>query len=397
MPNSSTSADDGHSLDSVTSLITVQPGWRTTKFAKMVEELAETTRRHPQRALITNIVTQFDWLDVDGIRVPLSITDHEHENSANYSEIAALTVSARREIAHAPPGWRRTSANFLLVIGGALLRLVSIDRIVRLFPGALTYDIPSDATPQFVRNATSACIAIYPGHAVKWSGINPILDARTYMALQQSGYLIRASRPAYVLPAGPRINRNLIKSAKFYDRQSETTLEVLDVDDPAAFARIAELYAKINLRPDRQDNIAFTAAGFRELYRAGALQMCVARDKTSGDIKAFGAYSARDGCLSPHYVGYDPADPLGREHYVGLISSMLLAARRLGMSARIGFGAGRFKRARGAIGTIEVSACYVAHLPFSRRLAWRILTAMVNWHGTPLMQALLDKDALDGQ
>lgn len=393
MSDSSTFANDGDEPRDVSALVAVQPGWRTSKFAKMVKDLAEAARHYPPRALIANVVAQFDWLDVDGIRVPISVNNAEYDNSASSSEYAALTVSARQELAHAPPSWRRTSANLLLVVGGTLLRLVSIDRIVRLFPGALAYDIPPDATLQFVRRATAACVAAYPGHAVKWSGINPVLDARTYMALRQSGYLIRASRPAYVLLAEPQINGNLIRSAKLYARQTETSLEVLRTEDPSAFERIAELYAMVNLRPGRRDNIAFTASAFHELHRVGALQICVARDKASREIRAFGAYSARDGCLAFHHVGYDPSDPLGRDHYVGLISSVQLAARRLGMSARIGFGAGRFKRARGAVGTIEFSACYVAHLRFWHRFAWRVLTVMINWQAPPLMLALLDKDA----
>ena len=44
-----------------------------------------------------------------------------------------------------------------------------------------------------------------------------------------------------------------------------------------------------------------------------------------------------------------------------------LAARRLGMSAEDLGGAGRFKRA-GPMGTIEFSACYVAHLRFGTDL-----------------------------
>lgn len=373
-------------------LVVDQPGWDTPAYCDMIDRLVAATARRSSRALVANVTTTLGRLDVDGLCVPVAVNDAEYDNSTINSEYAGLTVSAQQELAHAPAGWRRAQARLLLTFATPILRLFSIDRIVRFYPGVLNLETPPNVSEAFVKAATAAAVAAYPGHTVKWTMLNPTLDAGTLEALRAAGYLIRIARPSYILRAGSRPNKNLPHSANKYRRRSGHVLELLETGDDGIYARIAQLYALINLRPGRTDNPAITATGFRELHRAGAIRLCVARESATGAINACCMYVARNGVMSPRFIAYDPDDPLGHEHYVGIASTLNLEALRNGWAVRLGYGGARAKRNRGAEEQIDYSAYYVDHLPWARRLVWRMLNAIVNRQGEPIIRAMLAAD-----
>lgn len=373
-------------------LIVPQTGWAAPEFHESVDRLVEAVRSESSRAFISNVTTTIARLDVGPVCVPIMVNDAEFDNALNGSEYAGLTVSIRQELENAPPGWRRALVRLLLAVGAPVLRLFAIDRMVRLYPGLFDFEPPPDASTDFVKAATAAAIARYPTHTLKLTPLSSVLEAGTLKALTDAGYMIRVARPSYILRAGSRINPNVSYSANKYRRTSGHLLEHLVSGDDAAFARIAELYAAINLRPDRADNPAVTAAGFRELHRAGLIRVCVAREIASGAINACCIYVARDGVASLRFVAYDPNDPMGHDHYVGITSTLILEALRNGWAVRLGYGGGRAKRNRGAEGQIDYSAYYVDHLPWPRRIAWRILNAVFNRQGEPIMRAMLEAD-----
>lgn len=372
-------------------LLPAQPGWDSAEFGATVRHLSEIVRKRSCATLFANVRADLVALDVEGCCVPASVSDVAPGEPPANSETGNLTVAARMELAHAPPGPRRWLAQASIAAGAVALRPFAIDRMVRLYPAEFGFQPPPTLSPDFVRAATAAAIARFPGHALKWGALNPILDAGTLDALRACGYATRASRPAFIFRAGARRNANLRGSRNTYLRGGRA-VERLTRPDAETWERFADLYAMVNLRPDRIGNVRITAEGFRRMHEAGLIEFLTSRD-ADGRLRAFCVYTARDGVMAPKYMGYDRNDPHRRIEYAGFLSTVNLAALQGGYAVRMGYGADRFKRARGAEAHVEYAACFFDHLPWPRRAAWRIYNDAVDRQARPIIEALIARHA----
>ena len=99
-------------------------------------------------------------------------------------------------------------------------------------------------------------------------------------------------------------------------------------------------------------------------------------------VDAFTLYCRNDGHITGMLLGYDIGLPRKLGLYRMAITWKFHEAFEEGLVVNLSGGVGDFKHNRGAIPASEYDAVYDLHLPFRRRLPWRLLRVACSWNET---------------
>ena len=160
--------------------------------------------------------------------------------------------------------------------------------------------------------------------------------------------------------------------------------DALNVDE---FERLEQLYNLLYLDKYSPLNPHYSAAWLRQGAADGWLELRVLRS-ACGRIDGVVGWFASDAVLSAPIVGYDTALPQRTGLYRQLTRLCLEEAANRRMLLNFSSGAAHFKRLRGGQAQIEYSMVQIAHLPLRQRLVWRLLAALLQGIGVPLMRML---------
>ncbi|EGF91700.1 hypothetical protein ABI_01300 [Asticcacaulis biprosthecium C19] len=157
-----------------------------------------------------------------------------------------------------------------------------------------------------------------------------------------------------------------------------------DIDD-ARLTRCLALYRALYIDAYSAFNPDYTPAGIRALLTLG-LELWTLEDD-GGAILAFCLAQDDGETLILPLVGYDRSRPKDDGLYRALMAHMaqqaLVRNRQLNLSA----GAPHFKRNRGATPWMEYLLIFDSHLPVWRRMAYRLIGAMLRRFEARLMTA----------
>ncbi len=153
----------------------------------------------------------------------------------------------------------------------------------------------------------------------------------------------------------------------------------------ADWSRAEKLYGQLYLEKYSHLNPAYRAGFIEAWHRAGLLKVTGSRDHR-GLVQAVVGTFEREGVVTAPIVGYDTDLPQTLGLYRLLMAAVLKYAADEGKRVNLSAGAAQFKRLRGGVPAIEYSAVLVSHLPKRRQRAIRVLRALTQRVGVPLMR-----------
>ncbi|GEM_PF-122509 len=150
--------------------------------------------------------------------------------------------------------------------------------------------------------------------------------------------------------------------------------------------RIVQLYDMLYIAKYSTHNPQFTASFIRLAREQGILQL-YGLHKT-GRLDAVLGFFSREGVMTTPLFGYDTGVPQQIGLYRMLSAVLIRLAGERGELLHESSGVGQFKRNRGAVPVLEVSAVYDRHMPLGVRASWSVLEQLLNHVGVPLIRKL---------
>ncbi len=354
-----------------------------------VQTFVSCFKKNPARALISNLHTEIEHLEIGGLSFPISVNsgnfcgncyvcdpitgyvDYALDETRNFSESPFVRGAVRALILASAPLVRATGLNNIVIVNNWLFSTNPIPHL----------------TPQLARELKDRLIARYPDKIIAIRSLNSIADPHSIAALCAEGYRTLPSRQIYVFSHGGlteapssnmKYDQKLLKT-NAYERVSNDQFHERDYD------RCAELYSMLYLDKYTHLNPQYTALFMREMHQNNLIKLNGMRDQ-SGDLIVVTGLFVNGNTLTQPIVGYDTSLPI-RE---GLYRIAMAIGQDYAIKNQLFFnmsaGAAHFKRLRNALPVVEVMAIYDHHLPRRQQYALRTVEILLKRVGVPLLQ-----------
>ncbi len=354
---------------------------------KGADAFADLFSAHATSALVANLRTRVEVVEVEGQRLPLTVNDADEVGNCYICRPSAAFVDyALEETRHLTSDRGRAAMQGLIRATAPMVRATGLDHQVQVNNWLLS----TNPAP-VLRDAAAlrdGLVARFPGRAIVLRSLNHVADAATMEALAQAGFALLPTRQVWVydcradVPPWKRERRRDEKLAKRSLFVSDCQFRDTD------WARAEVLYGMLYLRKYTFLNPQYTALFLREMVGRGLLRMRGLRDPGTGELVAVSGLFRQGQTLTQPIVGYDVTRPQAE----GLYRLMMLAAQRdaeeAGLFYNVSAGAGAFKRLRGAVPVVEYAACYVRHLGFGRRAMVGAVGQVLRRVGVPLLERM---------
>lgn len=343
---------------------------------------------------IRNVHTTLLGLDTGAHLLPVSINDGDEpaDNSYVVSPLTAYTGYAAFEIDQLDrPRWQTWPLQRLVTLIGRWLAAARINRLVQVNNWLLSTNVyPPGWQGEDLAAITGLLQARWPDHAIGWRSLNHVSNAGLIDRLLALGYLAVPSRQVYLFDgragaAAPFLRRHNTRLDAGRWRQSGYRAVPAEALAERDFERLEQLYNQLYLDKYSPLNPQYTADWLRAGHRDGWLRLraLVSRE---GRIDGVAGWFGTTGLMTAPVIGYDTALPQRTGLYRLLTRLCLQEAADRREWLNFSAGAAGFKRLRGGQPVIEYSLVAVHHLPRPRQRAWRLLAAVLQRVGVPVMQ-----------
>jgi hypothetical protein len=270
----------------------------------------------------------------------------------------------------------RQAARFGLGTLGAMLGCAGVTRLVQWNSWLLSTNLLPTLSLQEIKYTTDLLSSRFPTHPILIKNVHDREDATLSRKFIEAGYQLLPSRKIYFFDGGcggflnrTNVKQDLASLRKLKDHTPVEHHEFLPEDAP----RIVRLYEQLYLEKHSRLNPRFSLGFVRNALENRLLEFRGLRH-TSGRVDAVFACFRREKVVSTPFVGYDTSNVLRPDFYRLLVAMLLRRVAEEGTLLNYSSGAGEFKRRRGGEGCLEFNALYTAHLPWSRRLAFSLLS-----------------------
>ena len=344
---------------------------------------------------VANLVPQVDVVEAGGLPLPVTINGSEDraghgENAWVCSPITTYGRYAAEESERLMPRMVRPLLRGAIGLADAWMRRAQLDRAVvvnnwlvstNLYPSAAGFDLDALAR---------TCRERWPDCAIWLRSLNTIQHADWLRAATAAGFDLIPTRQVYLFRHLQRasrtseLRRDLRRDLKLLDA-TPLTFVPHDGFTDADFAQAEQLYAQLYLDKYSALNPRYTAAFLRAWHAAGLLECAGFRD-AHGVLRAVVGVFGQGPLLTAPIVGYDTTWPQQAGLYRLLMAHVLRLTITRDAELNLSAGAAHFKRLRGGLPAIEMSAVYCRHLPTATRCAIAVLRALTTRIGVPIMQ-----------
>jgi len=337
---------------------------------------------------VANLVTQVDVVEAGGLPLPVTINggDDRADNAWVCSPITTYGRYAAEESERLAPRMLRPVLHGTIHLADTWMRRAQLDRAVavnnwlvstNLYPSAAAFDLDA-----LVR----ACRERWPNRAIWLRSLNTLQHADWLHAATAAGFVLIPTRQVYVFRdlRNARRHQNLRRDLQWLARTPLTFVPHGALTD-ADFVQAEQLYAQLYLDKYSALNPRYTAAFIRAWHAAGLLECAGFRD-ADGVLRAVVGMFGQGALLTAPIVGYDTTWPQSAGLYRLLMAHVLRMTITRDAALNLSAGAAHFKRLRGGVPAIEMSAVYSSHLPAATQRAIAVLRTLTTRIGVPIMQ-----------
>lgn len=394
--------------------------WPQTEYGAYAQAYLLPLIRDGAAPYIHNVRTQLLVLSVDGIPLPVTVNEAQYDNSYVCSPYTHYVSYAREELALLGSKAAERVLSRLLDGVGALMRRAGFNRVVQLNNWLVSTNLFPTMSQEQLLAAVDCLRAAYPNEVLLIRSLNELTTGDELAALKQYGCRLVPSRQIYLLRPEPEAGSSTVEPSAD-DNLSHASVKPRSmlasaVPLPAAKARwlvkrdtgliakhgyevvgpediteqdiprIVQLYDMLYIEKYSTHNPQFTALFIRLAREQGILRLYGLRK--AGRMEAVLGFFSREGVMTTPLFGYDTSVPQQIGLYRMLSALLIRLAGERGELLHESSGVGQFKRNRGAVPELEVSAVYDRHMPLGVRLSWSVLEKLLNHVGVPLIRKL---------
>lgn len=335
---------------------------------------------------IDNVETQFLALKAGDQVIPLTVNETQYDNSFVCSPFSHYVSYAFNIVDKLKRGWQRKSVTGLLKIFSLFMKKGKLNQVVIVNNWLFTTSPHIQLDREQIRSITDCLKHRFPKHAILFRSVNAHTWKESFNGLKKNGYNFIASRYVWITDSSrlenfqTRIFKSDLKLLRECKYQVLDQTQIVDED----IGKIRELYDALYIKKYSQINPQYNSNFFKlaldqELLRIKAIKK---KDSLEGVI----GYSYRNGVMISSLFGYDPVCNENKGVYRLLSTLLMQEAQKNGGYYNQSAGGSFYKKIRRAEGHMEYTAVYMKHLPFSRKLPWKILKTALNTIGARVMK-----------
>lgn len=352
-------------------------------------------------AYIHNVRTRVLVVTVDGIPMPVTVNDTEYDNSYVCSPYTHYVTYAGEELVNLRNRPAEALLGGMLNMIGLLLRKARFNRVVQVNNWLLSTNLYPALSPGQLKVVIDELQQRYPRHAILCRSLNRAASGRLLDAMKEKGCKLVPSRQVYLLHGGwgqdgalaeaaPHpVNakaRWLVKRDRGLIRKQGYSISGPSDMRPDDAPRIKQLYDMLYIHKYSACNPQFTEQFIQLAIETGTLELYGLRK--NGRLDAVLGFFAREGIMTAPLFGYDTTLPQKTGLYRMLSAVLIGIAEERGLLLHESSGVGQFKRNRGAVAELEVTAVYDRHLPLMTRACWTMLEKLLHGIGVPIIRKL---------
>ena len=341
----------------------------------------------PSEQLMHNVDTKMITESMDGLFFPVTINETEYESSYVCSPYNALVSYSRDELIKIKNIPLRVSLRLLINLVGIFLKFGKVNKNFCINNFLLSTNPYPDWHGAGAEEQLQQTKTLYPDHAVMYRSLNYHTNSELIDHLKKIGFIIAASRQVYIFDTklGDFKNRNNTQNDRRALAKSEYQLVTHDEINEADYPVIVTLYNLLYLDKYSKHNPQFSEQLIAYWHKNRLLTMMGLRDK-QGVLQGIVGLFESEKVITAPLVGYNTALSSQKALYRILIYLVLEYSDKKERCLNLSSGASHFKLLRGGQPFIEYTAAYIKHLPFHRRMVWKIAQGLANGLFVPLVK-----------
>lgn len=366
-----------------------QISWNDSESAKLAQSYIVPLMQKGVSHYIPNLQTELFLLKIDDLILPLTLNTEEWENAYVCSPYTHYITYAKEELNKLQQPFLEKILYLILTVLGWILKLGKINKVVILNNWMVSTNLYPSLSDLQITEITHFIQKQFPNHAIIFRSLNCLTNQLLMNHLRNLNYDLILSRQVYLLNANDlsqlpqRAKSILKKDFKLLDSQAyylHKSLENSTIDSK----RLADLYQDLYLDKYSYHNPQFNQHYFKLALESGAFQVQTLVQNER--IDAVLGFYILQGVMTTPLFGYDTNIPQKVGLYRMLSAQLVREANQRNLLHHQSSGAAEFKRCRGCMGTMEYNAVFVEHLPFYRRVVWKILKFLANRIAEPIFK-----------
>ena len=354
------------------------------------ESLLERYFKHyenaPSDLFVKNVESQVRMARIGTFKMPYTLNDREWDSSYICSPYNQFITYAKEELTITRFKWSRVVLSWLLDLAGIFLKWTEINKNIMFNNWLLSTNLYGDLSKDDIAQLLQYALKKYPQYAIVFRSVNKVFYGEAMAFFKELGFNFVGSRQFYYIDNAddkPFRKKNTLRDLKLFN-SSKYHMEPIRDASEGELERIVDLYNQLYLEKYSYNNPQFTKEFIRATLQDGTLKYYGFKkgDQLNGVLGIF----SRKRIMTSSIFGHDLKRPVEEGLYRLLSVATLLIARLEGKKLHWSSGCADFKRCRGGRPDIEYLAVYHAHLPWYRRLGWKVLEFLINSVGVPIMK-----------
>jgi len=341
----------------------------------------------PSNQWILNTETTMTTEEIGGFIFPVTLNETEYESSYVCSPYNALVTYSQDELVKIKNRPMRLFLSLLLKAMGGLFRWGEINKNLCVNNFLLSTNPYPDWQGEGAKEHLNKCLSQYPNHTIAYRSLNNHTNEALIQNLTNLGFILVPSRQVYIFDFKlcDFKSRNNTQNDRRALAKSEYKLVMHEEICESDYPNIVSLYNKLYLDKYSQHNPQFSLKLIAYWHKHKLLTMFGLRD-SQGDLQGIIGIFESEKVITAPLVGYNTDLPNQNALYRILIYLILDYSEKKGHCLNLSSGASDFKILRGGQPFIEYSALYVKHLPFYRRLTWKVVNGLLRTLFVPLVK-----------
>lgn len=338
---------------------------------------------HP---FVKNVQTKIMVLKLGSVILPITLNEHEYDNSYVCSPYSYYIGYPRELIEKINiPLVKKPLKGFLWCIS-KWFRLMQINKVIIVNNWLVSTNLYPKIEPWQIDKIKLFLTHSFPTHSIIFRSINDVMHGPIVESLKHQRFkLIPNSQFFYTDPRTTRLfESRLYKSdLKLLKESGYEVVELNDLSENEA-RRLVDLHRSVYVEKYSLLSPHLTDRYLDLIHREGFLKLKVI--KKNGEIDGVVGYMIRNRIMSCPLFGYDRKKPQELGLYRILNTILMEEARQHQVLFHQSAGASAFKKMRQAKSGIDYTAVYTGHLKMGRQFPWAFLKGIYQFIGLHFMK-----------